>query len=153
MGCHFLLQQLLIVLSLILFISVESIVTSSVWFFSVYSLFSVSFIFVSVLIISFLQLTLGLVCSFCSSLTYKVIKLGCLHLAGSGGDGQNQLPFSIHVSLRSCRPSTDSRALEQLHQIDSTSAVIVWAWRQAPGAAYSTVCPEFQNLHFQQVSR
>ena len=68
--------QLLTVLSLILFISVESIVTSSVWFFSVRSLFvSVSFIFVSILIISFLPLALGLVCSFCSSLTYKTVVL------------------------------------------------------------------------------
>ena len=68
--------QLLTVLCLILFISVESIVTSSVWFFSVRSLFvSVSFIFVSILIISFLPLALGLVCSFCSSLTYKTVVL------------------------------------------------------------------------------
>ena len=84
------------------FISVESVVTSSVWSFSVHSLFfSVSFIFVSILTISFLLLALGLVCSFCGSLTYKVIKLGCLPLAGSGRWAESTAIFHPRLSGKS----------------------------------------------------
>lgn len=130
------------------FISVESVVTSSVWSFSVHSLFlSVPFIFVSILIILFLLLALGLVCSFCGSLTYKAIKLGCLPLAGSRRWAEPTAIFRPRLP-GSRRPSADSRALELLGQIDSTSAVTVWAWRQVPGATCSTVCPESQKSAF-----
>lgn len=42
----------------------------------------------------------------------------------------------------SCKPSIDSRVRKELHQVDSSRAIVVRVGREIPSAAYSTVFPE-----------
>ena len=52
---------------------------------------------------------------------------------------RNLLPKS---SSGSCKPSIDSRVPKQLHQIDSSSAIVVQVGREIPSASHSTIFPE-----------
>lgn len=45
-------------------------------------------------------------------------------------------------SSESCKPSIDSRVPKELHQIDSSSAIVVHMGREIPSATYSTIFPE-----------
>lgn len=58
----------------------------------------------------------------------KLIKINC------------NLPFN--PSPGSCKPSIDSRVPKELHQTESSGAIVVHVGREIPSATYSTVFPE-----------